>query len=117
MTTVSLSLSLSLILFLVHAAVVAINAALDSEDVGEVILKLKNPAAVMKDIDEVNAERYVTKLKNSKAAKCSLKQNTEDISKSDAYDFMLTQGEIQECISGINTEVEQEIAEAKCEFC
>ena len=39
-----------------------------------------------------------------------------DVSEKDVYDFMLTQGEIQDGVDNINTAVKREIAQAKSEF-
>lgn len=93
----------------------AINTALDGDDNDEILTKLKNPCAVLKDIEEDNGIQYVTKLKNTKEAKCASNRGS-DIEKSDAYDFMLTQSEIQSCLSDVNTEIEKETAKAKCMF-
>lgn len=100
-------------MYVVHAAVLAINTALDGEDHNEIMSKLKNPTAVLNDIQDDNTVQYVTKLKNTKQSKCDSHKGS-DIEKSDAYDFMLTQTEIQSCLCDVNTEVEKQIAEAKC---
>ncbi len=69
----------------------------------------------MKNINNDHADRYVTKLLNTKESKCSRNHEESDVSESDAYDFMLTQSEIQACITDINTEIQNEIKQAKCE--
>ena len=38
------------------------------------------------------------------------------MSEADAYDFMLTQNEIQSCVDSVNGQVKEEARQAKCEF-
>lgn len=40
-----------------------------------------------------------------------------DVSERDVYEYMLTQDQIQKGVKDVNTTVQAEIAEAKCEYC
>ena len=71
--------------------------------------------AVLKDVEEVNAERYQKRLKEQKETKGS--SHAQDmVEDSDAYDFLLTQSEIQGCIEAVNTQVKNNIARAKRKY-
>lgn len=65
----SLSLSLSLSSLPVHAAVLAINEAIDGGDHLITLSKLQNPAAVLNDIESDNSPRYQSSLETSKKDK------------------------------------------------
>ena len=65
----SLSLSLSLSSLPVHAAVLAINEAIDGGDHLITLSKLQNPAAVLNDIESDNSPRYQSSLETSKKGK------------------------------------------------
>ena len=59
----------------VHAAILAINEALDKEEHQETMAALLNPNACLVKVDEGNAERYHTSLlrdKNEKAEKAQV---------------------------------------------
>jgi hypothetical protein len=99
----------------IHAAVLAINEAIDLGDPQVTLIKLQNPAAVLKDVDESNADRYQKSLETSKSDKGA--ENKAESEESDVYDVMLTQSEIQECLYGINTLVMEEIKQQKLLEC
>ena len=64
-------LPFSLFLFLpsVHAAVLAINEAIDGGDHTVTLTKLQNPAAVLEDIEPENSPRYQSSLETTKKDK------------------------------------------------
>ena len=99
-----------------HAAVLAINSAVDQDDPAELLLKLRNPAAMIDLVEEENAQRYLAVLTSTKEEKAGLLTDKDDIEEADAYDYMLTQTEIQDCVARVNTQVKREVAEAKCEL-
>ena len=103
-----------MIFCLVHAAVLAINEAIDQGDAQVTLSKLQNPAATLTNIQE-HSDRYQSNLETAKKQKKSASENG-DVSEADAYDYMLTKSEIQDCILEVNTQVEKEIEEAKCKF-
>lgn len=97
----------------VHAAVLAINDALDTEDHEATFEKLQNPAAMLNELDSDNSIRYFSVLKTKKKEKEQSNVTNGDITDADAYDIMLTQTEIQSCVDQVNSDVKREIAEAK----
>ena len=104
---------LSIPLIIVHAAVLAINDALDTEDHEATFEKLQNPAAMLNELDSECSVRYFSVLKTKKKEKEQSNVTNGDITDADAYDIMLTQTEIQSCVDQVNSDVKREIAEAK----
>ena len=100
--------------YIVHAAVLAINEAIDKGDPQQTLLQLQNPAAVLKDVEEQNSQKYHETLQTAKTNKGLKQTNDDDITEADAYDYMLTQLEIQEYIDQINEQVAEEIKQTKC---
>lgn len=103
-----------ILLCTVHAAVLAINSTVDDGDPAELLIKLRNPAAMIDLVEEENAQRYLSVLQSTRKEKAEKTLTEEDMEQADAYDFMLTQSEIQECVGQVNVQVKREIAEAKC---
>ena len=98
----------------------AINSTVDDGDPAELLMKLRNPAAMIDLVEEENAQRYLSVLQSVKVEKSSGsgdRDDEQDIEQADAYDYMLTQTEIQGCVSQVNIQVKREIAEAKCMLC
>ncbi|MEQ2273983.1 hypothetical protein XENORESO_012023 [Xenotaenia resolanae] len=87
----------------VHAAVVAINEAVDRGDVSITASALKNPAALLTDLQEVLMSVYQEMLKQArmrKAERAACKHGgSED---KDMYEEYLSQQEIQEHIRTVN---------------
>ena len=86
-----------------HAAIVAINEAIDRQVPLDTLNALNNPAARMKDVIEDQMNQYQNILfdfKNKKCEQTVLKGKDE--SELDLYDKMLTQAEIQGHVSKVN---------------
>ena len=94
----------------------AINSTVEDGDPAELLIKLRNPAAMIDLIEEENAQRYLSVLQSVKVEKGNGGDRQDDIEQADAYDYMLTQTEIQGCVGQVNTQVKREIAEAKCTY-
>ena len=60
-----------MLLYLVHAAVMAINEVLEKEDVAETLRALQNPAACLVDVQLENGPRYQVSLLSAKREKSS----------------------------------------------
>eukprot|EP00117_Sycon_ciliatum_P032454 scpid10084/ scgid25161/ Ras GTPase-activating-like protein IQGAP1; p195 len=92
----------------VHAAVLAINAAIDQEDAEELSKKLNLPAAGLFKVDAGNAADYLALLKERKDAKIAKSEgkSEEDL---DAYEKLLSQGELQTGVSDANQVVVERI--------
>ena len=90
-----------------HAAIVAINEAIDRQVPLDTLSALNNPAARMKDVIEDQMNQYQNILfdfKNKKCEQTALKGKDE--SELDLYDKMLTQAEIQGHVSKVNGKTE-----------
>ncbi|CAN9514406.1 unnamed protein product [Ophioblennius macclurei] len=92
----------------VHAAVVAINKALDKGDVSVTAAALKNPAALLTDLHEELMGVYQELLQQARGRKAreAAASNSQD---KDMYEEYLTQQEIQQHvnISNVRSAVEQ----------
>ncbi|XP_041464345.1 ras GTPase-activating-like protein IQGAP1 isoform X3 [Lytechinus variegatus] len=93
----------------VHAAVIAINEAIDKQVPSDTMTALRNPNALMQNIDDNNQDAYQDCLYDAKLAKAqialnkaSLKSTIEAEEDMDAYDMLLTQAEIQGNLNKVN---------------
>ncbi|XP_012577218.1 PREDICTED: ras GTPase-activating-like protein IQGAP2 [Condylura cristata] len=88
-----------------HAAVIAINEAVEKGIAEQTIITLRNPNAVLKSVDDHLAQEYQKELWEAKKRKeehAKLKNNCISEEERDAYEELLTQTEIQENISAVN---------------
>eukprot|EP00800_Vazella_pourtalesii_P016071 TRINITY_DN4508_c0_g1_i1.p1 TRINITY_DN4508_c0_g1~~TRINITY_DN4508_c0_g1_i1.p1 ORF type:complete len:1686 (+),score=394.09 TRINITY_DN4508_c0_g1_i1:300-5357(+) len=90
----------------VHAAIMAVNEAIDKEDPNETLSTLKNPAIQITHWlrDELcqNYQGNLYDKKNGKKQRCGLDRGV-DPTTLDAYDYNLTREEIQDTIENTNT--------------
>ncbi|KAM6930326.1 LOW QUALITY PROTEIN: ras GTPase-activating-like protein IQGAP2 [Xenentodon cancila] len=88
-----------------HAAVIAINEAVDRGQASVTMGTLKNPNAMLKKTQEAFAEEYQDKLSQSKARKrdqSSGRRSSVATEERDVYEELLTQQEIQNCVDFVN---------------
>uniref|UniRef100_A0A672FPA2 Calponin-homology (CH) domain-containing protein n=1 Tax=Salarias fasciatus TaxID=181472 RepID=A0A672FPA2_SALFA len=85
----------------VHAAVVAINKALDKGDVSVTAAALKNPAALLSDLHEPLMSVYQALLQEERSKKAQL-ATASDTRDKDMYEEYLTQQEIQKHVNTCN---------------
>ncbi|XP_020902144.1 ras GTPase-activating-like protein IQGAP1 isoform X2 [Exaiptasia diaphana] len=87
-----------------HAAVIAINEAIDHQSSAGTLETLKNPNAHLVDIDDTNVDDYQNFLYNAKETKSkqALAKSPGSDKEIDIYDKYLTQAEIQGNISQVN---------------
>lgn len=86
-----------------HAAIVAINEAIERGVAADTIAAMKDPAAQLQDINTGEAQQYQDLLYASKKKKCEQADlKGKDESELDMYDKMLTQAEIQGHVNNIN---------------
>ena len=86
-----------------HAAIVAINEAIDQGDAQNTLGTLQNPAARLVDMNPSYAEEYQSILSSAKDTKCEqMLKRESDESERDMYDKLLTQAEIQGHINNVN---------------
>ncbi|XP_072462483.1 ras GTPase-activating-like protein IQGAP2 isoform X2 [Notamacropus eugenii] len=88
-----------------HAAVIAINEAIEKGIAEQTIITLKNPNAVLTSVDDSLAEDYQKELweaKKRKEESAKLKNSFISEEERDAYEELLTQAEIQGTINKIN---------------
>ncbi|CAG07879.1 unnamed protein product, partial [Tetraodon nigroviridis] len=102
-----------------HAAVIAINEAIDRGQAPATMAALNNPNAMMRNAQEALAGDYQDKLSQAKARK--LKQSSEKVQKTeptgteerDVYEELLTQQELQGCLDVVNVKAAvQQVNEA-----
>ncbi|NXK98970.1 IQGA3 protein, partial [Mesembrinibis cayennensis] len=86
----------------VHAAVLAINEAVDRGVVAQTMVALRNPSAMLLDLREVLAGAYQEVLHRAKLEKGSNARNRVIPEGEDIYDRCLTQAEIQGNINKVN---------------
>ncbi|XP_076802630.1 ras GTPase-activating-like protein IQGAP1 isoform X2 [Clavelina lepadiformis] len=94
-----------------HAAVIAINEALDAGDTAATMLALKNPTACLATVDDVNADEYQKRLMVSKLAKAEAAQNKikdKPDEERDMYEELLTHAELQGNVNKINLDIKLE---------
>ncbi|XP_025962446.2 ras GTPase-activating-like protein IQGAP2 isoform X1 [Dromaius novaehollandiae] len=92
-----------------HAAVIAINEAIEKRVAEQTIVTLRNPNAMLLNVDEELAQEYQTELfeaKRRKESNARLKVNgTISEEERDVYEELLTQAEIQGNINKINIHI------------
>uniref|UniRef100_A0A670ZGW0 IQ motif containing GTPase activating protein 1 n=1 Tax=Pseudonaja textilis TaxID=8673 RepID=A0A670ZGW0_PSETE len=79
-----------------HAAVIAINEAIDHQIPTETFLAMKNPNAMLVNLDETLAPVYQSTLHQAKQDKAERRER-------DVYEELLTQAEIQGNVNQVNT--------------
>uniref|UniRef100_A0A670ZGU6 IQ motif containing GTPase activating protein 1 n=1 Tax=Pseudonaja textilis TaxID=8673 RepID=A0A670ZGU6_PSETE len=82
-----------------HAAVIAINEAIDHQIPTETFLAMKNPNAMLVNLDETLAPVYQSTLHQAKQDKAESDAGRER----DVYEELLTQAEIQGNVNQVNT--------------
>ncbi|NXJ11878.1 IQGA2 protein, partial [Odontophorus gujanensis] len=88
-----------------HAAVIAINEAIEKGIAEQTIATLRNPNAMLLNVDEELAQDYQNELfeaKRRKQSSARLKNGTISEEERDVYEELLTQAEIQGNINKIN---------------
>ncbi|XP_075383094.1 ras GTPase-activating-like protein IQGAP2 isoform X2 [Mycteria americana] len=88
-----------------HAAVIAINEAIEKGIAEQTIATLRNPNAMLLNVDEELAQDYQNELfeaKRRKESNARLKNGTISEEERDVYEELLTQAEIQGNINKIN---------------
>ncbi|NXE83123.1 IQGA2 protein, partial [Cochlearius cochlearius] len=88
-----------------HAAVIAINEAIEKGIAEQTIEKLRNPNAMLLNVDDELAQDYQNELfeaKRRKESNARLKNGTISEEERDVYEELLTQAEIQGNINKIN---------------
>ncbi|XP_030918051.1 ras GTPase-activating-like protein IQGAP2 [Geospiza fortis] len=88
-----------------HAAVIAINEAVEKGIAEQTIVTLRNPNAMLLSVDEELAQDYQNELfdaKRKKESNARLKNGTISDEERDVYEELLTQAEIQGNINKIN---------------
>ncbi|XP_012372873.2 ras GTPase-activating-like protein IQGAP2 [Octodon degus] len=88
-----------------HAAVIAINEAIEKGIAEQTIVTLRNPNAVLTLVDDSLAEEYQKELwgaKRKKEENAKLKNNCISEEERDVYEELLTQAEIQGSIDKVN---------------
>uniref|UniRef100_A0A8C7K349 IQ motif containing GTPase activating protein 2 n=1 Tax=Oncorhynchus kisutch TaxID=8019 RepID=A0A8C7K349_ONCKI len=84
-----------------HAAVFAINEAVDKGEAAVTIGTLKNPNAMLRNTGEELAQDYQDTLSRAKASK-ELQRLSIATEERDVYEELLTQQEIQSCVDLVN---------------
>ncbi|XP_014744158.1 PREDICTED: ras GTPase-activating-like protein IQGAP2 isoform X6 [Sturnus vulgaris] len=88
-----------------HAAVIAINEAVEKGIAEQTIVTLRNPNAMLLNVDDELAQDYQNELfdaKRKKESNARLKNGTISDEERDVYEELLTQAEIQGNINKIN---------------
>lgn len=88
-----------------HAAVIAINEAIEKGVAEQTMTALRNPNAVLLNVEEERAKDYHNELSEAKKRKeesARLKNSTISEEERDAYEELLTQAEIQGNINKVN---------------
>ncbi|KAM8793472.1 ras GTPase-activating-like protein IQGAP2 [Eudromia elegans] len=91
-----------------HAAVIAINEAIEKGITEQTIVTLRNPNAMLLNVDEDLAQEYQNELfdtKRRKESNARLKNGTISEEERDVYEELLTQTEIQGNINKINVHI------------
>uniref|UniRef100_A0A8C3UDN3 IQ motif containing GTPase activating protein 2 n=1 Tax=Catharus ustulatus TaxID=91951 RepID=A0A8C3UDN3_CATUS len=91
-----------------HAAVIAINEAVEKGVAEQTIATLRNPNAMLLNVDEELAQDYQNELfdaKRKKESNARLKNGTISDEERDVYEELLTQAEIQGNINKINIHI------------
>ncbi|KFO35437.1 Ras GTPase-activating-like protein IQGAP2 [Fukomys damarensis] len=88
-----------------HAAVIAINEAIEKGIPEQTIVTLRNPNAVLTLVEDSLAQEYQKELwgaKRKKEENSKLKNNCISEEERDAYEELLTQAEIQDTVNKVN---------------
>lgn len=88
-----------------HAAVIAINEAIDHGDAGGTFTALRNPNAMLVNLNESQARTYHDVLYQAKQSKMGNARNrigNENSGERDVYEELLTQAEIQGNVNKVN---------------
>lgn len=91
-----------------HAAVIAINEALDKGVASQTMMTLRNPNAMLLNAEERFDQQYHDELSQAKKIKeenAKLKNSSISEEERDVYEELLTQAEIQGHINKVNTNV------------
>ncbi|XP_068104939.1 ras GTPase-activating-like protein IQGAP2 isoform X2 [Hyperolius riggenbachi] len=91
-----------------HAAVIAINEALDKGVASQTMLNLRNPNAMLLNVQEGFDQQYHDELSQAKKIKeenAQLKNSSISEEERDVYEELLTQAEIQGHLNKVNTNV------------
>ncbi|XP_062279215.1 ras GTPase-activating-like protein IQGAP3 [Scomber scombrus] len=86
----------------VHAAVIAINEAVARGDVSDTVAALRNPNAMLSDLQEALMSVYQEMLRQAKRGKAERAARTGGSEEKDIYEEYLTQKEIQNNINIVN---------------
>lgn len=89
----------------VHAAVIAINEAIDKQVAADTMTALRNPNTLLVNVEQDNEVVYQDCLYEAKLAKAQIALNKSTIEAEedmDAYDMLLTQAEIQGNLNKVN---------------
>lgn len=86
----------------VHAAVLAINEAVERGVVEDTLAALQNPSALLENLREPLAAIYQEMLAQAKMEKAANARNYDERESQDIYDHYLTQAEIQGNINHVN---------------
>ncbi|XP_007542790.1 ras GTPase-activating-like protein IQGAP3 isoform X1 [Poecilia formosa] len=86
----------------VHAAVAAINEAVDRGEVSGTAAALRNPVALLCDLQEALMAAYQEALKEARRRKAQRAVHQEGREDRDMYEEFLSRREIQELIDGVN---------------
>uniref|UniRef100_A0A7N6FD72 IQ motif containing GTPase activating protein 2 n=1 Tax=Anabas testudineus TaxID=64144 RepID=A0A7N6FD72_ANATE len=90
-----------------HAAVIAINEAIDKGQAIVTMKALNNPNAMLRNIQEALSQDYQDTLSQAKTRKqdhsSGIKESSVATEERDVYEELLTQQEIQGCIGFVNT--------------
>ncbi|XP_038621907.1 ras GTPase-activating-like protein IQGAP2 isoform X2 [Tachyglossus aculeatus] len=91
-----------------HAAVIAINEAVEKRVAEQTVVTLRNPNAMLTSVDDSLAKGYQEELwgaKKGKEENARLKNSSISEEERDVYEELLTQAEIQDNINKVNTYV------------
>lgn len=98
----------------VHAAIMAVNKALEKDDPAVTLAALRNPMTCLAAVEEESSERYHSLLYQAKKDKSARSQNgSVDESERDVYEYLLTKTEIQGGLNTVNSAVTKQKAEAR----
>jgi hypothetical protein len=109
-----------------HAAVIAINEALEAGDAETTIAKLLNPSACLEAVTEDNAKVYQERLMAKKVEKVNAAKNkiqnkgengVENGDERDVYEELLTHAELQGNLNKINYDVKIETFNSAVKGC
>uniref|UniRef100_A0A8C8A801 IQ motif containing GTPase activating protein 2 n=1 Tax=Oryzias sinensis TaxID=183150 RepID=A0A8C8A801_9TELE len=78
-----------------HAAVIAVNEAIDKGQASVTLAALKNPNAMLRNIQDAISQDYQVALSRAKRASVAKEER-------DVYEEFLTQQEIQSCLDSVN---------------